>query len=294
MKNLLSFEKFNESFVPKRVEGREDDAIKRGISIKNYLKLAQSGLLKTLDWKFDSIGAKNADFDINSDSRISLYNAYYEPNNDDLTIGFSIQYDDYLENPKKGKYQIQISDSQGENFYEQFNSFEEGMLKLEEYIGQKPKFIGKKNSKVNESFWTSYIGHKTEDKNGTSYLNVGGVPGSWENRDVFINPLGEALIETKGEVTEEIVSKAVKLLKKIESNRNLNADLKRDPDDFWLEKHWEKYAEKNGLTPWQTRNKDYADEAYEYPSAFWLVRWLCLNVGKKLKRLDYGEGYFSY
>lgn len=83
----------------------------------------------------------NGDFDSKKDCRICYYITCYEPIDDYLTIVLSIQYDDYLYNINAGKYQIQISDAFGADCFEQFNSFEEGLAKLEQYIGQKPEIF---------------------------------------------------------------------------------------------------------------------------------------------------------
>ena len=143
---LLRFKQFEskKTFVPKRIQGRDEEAEKKGI--KNYLRMAQKGLLKNLDWRFDNMDAINADFDSNSDPRVSVYITEFEHLNDEvlLTMSLCIQWDDYLDDPNKGPYQLQISDDNGESFFEQFDTFEEGFKKLEEYLGRKPKHIGKK------------------------------------------------------------------------------------------------------------------------------------------------------
>jgi len=148
--------------------------------------------------------------------------------------------------------------------------------------------------KANESFWANFINHKTEDDNGTSYLNVAGVPGTWDKREKFIYPLDEILIKTKGKITNKVVDEAIKLFKNIDSNKKFMTDIKRDPEDFWLKEYWEKYSERYGYSPSKAYRTNYVEETYNYPGAFWLVRWLYLNVGQTLKKNDYREGYFSY
>lgn len=139
---LLRFKQFEatKTFVPKRIKGRDEEAEEKGVN--NYLKMAQKGKFKNLDWEFDESYARNADFDAKTDPRISLYCASYEPiEGESLTMGLSYQYEDYLRDPTKGRYQLQISDPFGADFFEQYDTFEEGLIKLEEYIGRKPHFI---------------------------------------------------------------------------------------------------------------------------------------------------------
>jgi hypothetical protein len=125
------------------------------------------------------------------------------------------------------------------------------------------------------SFWCNTTGYKVTSKNGSTYLNVGGVPGGISNLEVFIHPLNRKLVKEGMVITSSLVNEAVKRFSKIDNGKKLKEHLLL-PDSQWQKSLW---GQPVSL---------YIDDDYEYPGAAFLVWWLKKNEGKKL------ENEFSY
>jgi hypothetical protein len=80
---------------------------------------------QTLDWESDKDGAKNADFDSESDPRIIFYVAYDEKIKEYVTSYVSKTYPDYVDDEKKKLYLAGIEDPFGKyDIVEQFSSWD--------------------------------------------------------------------------------------------------------------------------------------------------------------------------
>jgi hypothetical protein len=125
------------------------------------------------------------------------------------------------------------------------------------------------------SFWCNTTGYKVTSKNGSTYLNVGGVPGGIDNLDVFLRPLDRKLEKEGMVITSNLVKEAVKRFSEIDNGKKLKEHLLL-PDTQWQKSL---RGEPASL---------FVDDEYEYPGAAFLVWWLKKNEGKKL------EHPFSY
>jgi len=145
---------------------------------------------------------------------------------------------------------------------------------------------------VNESFWLSTTEYKSSDDNGTSFLNVSGVPGY--RPSAFLEPIEAALKKTNGLITKEIAELAKSLANKVNRTKtSLDKDLAFDPADFWLENRRQE-GKPYGKFRKSVSGFDYVDAAYSSPGTFWVARWMSLNIGKTLHRDTPNSNFLSY
>ncbi len=118
------------------------------------------------------------------------------------------------------------------------------------------------------SFWANTKNFKVSNKNGTNYLSVGGVPGGYDNREIFIYPIEKALEKSRKAITEEVVKVAIRSFKKIGDHKQLKEDLAK-PNKWWA-------------SSLHGKNNDVEDNHY-YAGAAYLVWWLSAHEGKVLE-----------
>jgi hypothetical protein len=119
------------------------------------------------------------------------------------------------------------------------------------------------------SFWCNTTGYKSKSKNGSTYLNVGGVPGGMSNIDIFIRPISRKLEKEGMVITNNVVNEAMKRFSMIDNLKKLKVHLGM-PNSQWQKCLW---GEPSSLS---------VEDEYNYPGAAYLVWWLKKNEGKKI------------
>lgn len=113
------------------------------------------------------------------------------------------------------------------------------------------------------SFWANTDKYNREDENGTTWLNVSGVPGGMErNSAPFCERIERALQESKGAITERVAREAMRAYAPLTCGGDDCMPRTRvgRKEPFFVE----------------TRRE------YQYTSAFYVCRFLRRNVGAQL------------
>jgi len=116
------------------------------------------------------------------------------------------------------------------------------------------------------SFWVSTTKYRRCDNNGTTFLNVGGVPGGLDNRELY--PIQEALHKENWVITPLVVKKAIKCFGAIDSKSLLQNHLTNKSKNWWFKSLHGK--------------SDDVEEDFNWPGATYLVWWLHKNQGQKI------------
>lgn len=117
-------------------------------------------------------------------------------------------------------------------------------------------------------FWVNTKNFRQSNLNGTNYLNVSGVPGGFDNREIFLYPIEKALEKSSKVITDNVVKVAIKGFKKIGNSKQLEIDLNKTRN-WWISSLHGKNNE--------------VEENHYYAGAAYLVWWLSAHKGKTLK-----------